>query len=310
MGKESENYLDSLLNSVSGTTKEDDFEIDDQRIPLGYTARDEEDFLKEFEKELSDQDYLEMLDDIQMDLDESDEGFLEEGKKSLDDVLNDIENHFSGGNVQEIEGALDDNVSDSQDIALGNDIEENSDLSDLMEETDLAGEPSFMEESVSENDTLLQDEGAIQDEEALGDEVPLGEDVALTEDGEVDLAGISDDDLMDLLANDEDLSDLGDLLSEKGESEEALDAIEEFASNEMQEQEKEQEQQDKKSKKEKKGGFFAKLAKLFFGDDEEAEGVVIKNEEGATASQLSEENQKILAELNGSKRKEEKRAQT
>ena len=90
MGKESENYLDSLLNSVSGTTKEDDFEIDDQRIPLGYTARDEEDFLKEFEKELSDQDYLEMLDDIQMDLDESDEGFLEEGKKSLDDVLNDI----------------------------------------------------------------------------------------------------------------------------------------------------------------------------------------------------------------------------
>ena len=103
MGKESENYLDSLLNSVSGTTKEDDFEIDDQRTSLGYTARDEEDFLKEFEKELSDQDYLEMLDDIQMDLDESDEGFLEEGKKSLDDVLNDIENHFSGGNVQEIE---------------------------------------------------------------------------------------------------------------------------------------------------------------------------------------------------------------
>ena len=39
---------------------------------------------------------------------------------------------------------------------------------------------------------------------------------------------------------------------------------------------------------------------MFFGDDEEAEGVVIKNEEGATASQLSEENQKILAELNGS----------
>ena len=54
-------------------------------------------------------------------------------------------------------------------------------------------------------------------------------------------------------------------------------------------------------KKEKEGGFWQKLSRIIFGEDDEEEkqAVDIGNTQGADLSELSEENQQILKELEG-----------
>jgi len=61
----------------------------------------------------------------------------------------------------------------------------------------------------------------------------------LTEAGEPDLAGNADSDLLDMLNNSEDLSDLGDLLNgdEQGKNLDQEDSIGAFAQTQMDEQE-------------------------------------------------------------------------
>ena len=150
------------------------------------------------------------------------------------------------------------------------------------------------------------------------------------EDGELDLSGLSDSDLMDMLSGDQDLSDLGDMLSsdQDGKPLEETDSIGDFARSEMNPQEEvadkipeltEQEdipaqaeetasngknkkkKKNKKEKKEKEGGFWQKLSRIIFGEDDEEEkqAVDIGNTQGADVSELSEENQQILKELEG-----------
>ena len=59
------------------------------------------------------------------------------------------------------------------------------------------------------------------------------------------------------------------------------------------------EKKNKKEKKEKEGGFWQKLSRIIFGEDDEEEkqAVDIGNTQGTDVSELSEENQQILKEL-------------
>ena len=79
------------------------------------------------------------------------------------------------------------------------------------------------------------------------------------EEGELDLSGAGDSDLMDMLSESDELSDLGDLLSSAQDDRpvEEGDSIGEFAQSEMDAQEQEMEEQEssdtsKKSKRDKK----------------------------------------------------------
>lgn len=153
---------------------------------------------------------------------------------------------------------------------------------------------------------------------------------------EIDLSGNQDADLMDLLAGDSKLHDLRDMLSGREELEEQEDSIEQFADQEMSRQEiergnpeieinigeskKTKKNKRKKSKKKKMGnkeenkGFFAKLSESLFGKEEEVpmeaeagfseQEFIDTNRNGNEAIELTEENQKILQELDEAEARE------
>ncbi len=149
-----------------------------------------------------------------------------------------------------------------------------------------------------------------------------GEELPVTDDGELDLSGLGNRDILDVLSGDGELSDLGDMLSDEAEGNmlDQEDSIGDFARAEMAEGGQESEEGDskegKKSRKKKKdrkkdknnengkdkeGGFLSKLSRIFFGEEEdeekETDTVKILENTGADVSELSEENQQILAEL-------------
>jgi hypothetical protein len=147
------------------------------------------------------------------------------------------------------------------------------------------------------------------DSEAEGEEAPAGSNMAepelkMTEAGEPDLSGLGDDDLMDILAQADDLSDIGDILSvdESGDLSGAEDSIEDFARKEMQQQE-EGKTAENVPNAGKKQGFFEKLKLVLFGADEEETDEAPKKAEkqaaGDSPENLSEENRQILKELEG-----------
>lgn len=154
----------------------------------------------------------------------------------------------------------------------------------------------------------------------------------LTQAGEPDLAGTADSDLLDMLNNSEDLSDLGDLLKdeEQGKNLDEEDSIGAFAQAQMDEQEqasdpettpaeedvqteskkkkrkkKEKVKKEKVPKEKKEGGIFARLANFFFAEPEEKNITEITDSSDAdVVTELTEENQMILDELEQADQKE------
>lgn len=299
----SENYLDQLLNSMHGEdTQEPQAEAPEEATPeeafvrdlFGEpergekkTAKNEEDFLREFEEEL-----------LKDDIPDYTESLLQENRQER---------------AKKIDASLDE-MLDHLPQADG--------------ETYTAPQPEVSAESLIppqdddfEVNTL---------DEAVG---AFDEELPKTEDGELDLSGLSDSNLMDMLSGENGLSDLGDLLSSEEEGK-PLDAAEQeidsFAAEQMRESEAasqppltEEAPEDTKGKKgRKKGkkekgekepnGFLAKLSRIIFGEDDEDETVSIGAAAGAGADALSAENEKILSELSGEekeagKKKKEKK---
>lgn len=138
--------------------------------------------------------------------------------------------------------------------------------------------------------------------------------------GAVDLGNLGEADLMSLLAGADDLSDIGNMLSQNDVTEipiESLDAFAAFAESEMSAQQvsaEPVEDDTNGSKKEKKGGFIGKLKSIISNllKDDEDDEVVLKSATTPTVATLSGENADILAELEGledksSKKKEKKK---
>lgn len=317
----SENYLDQLLFSMDGgassaanndpvdetpeeTLERELFGVDNSQETR--RAKDEEAFLREFEEEL-------LKDDIPNHIESLDRGRREEPeddgldtglKESLDDM------------IDRVAKQMDEHRAD---VTEEPEVDENAEFSGELPETSL-------EQALGAFDEQLegQDDGQ-QAEENLSD-------MPLTDDGELDLSGLGDSDLLDMLSGDGELSDLGDMLSDEAEGNmlDQEDSISSFAEAEMaggqqsgepqEEQKAKKKKKGKKEKKEKKekaakgeGGFFAKLSKVVFGEDDEEEKVEIKADTSTDVSELSEENQQILAELEaageaeGNKKKKEKK---
>jgi hypothetical protein len=288
----SENYLDRLLDSVSGEERSaaesetqasqngQDFldqglfgKQDSKKVA---TAKKEEEFMREFEEELL--------------------------GGEIPDYIKNYENKPSKKPQKSQES-----LSQSIDSLLDN-MPQN--------------EPKTVEKPKSELEQAMDafDEEYGQNLNSQEEELDFSNLPTLPDEGEVDLSGMSESDLMDMLSEDKDLSDLGDMLAidAEGEPIEPGDSIGDFAEHEMEVQEKAvQDKTDGAASKEKKPGFLAKLKKIFFGDDEdeEEEKLSLKSGAGADAATLSAENDDILRELEAAgkpdkkeKKKKEKKA--
>ena len=301
----SENYLDQLLNSMHGEETEhpkeqpaakqvlrDDFEkqlFGEEETKEKAKAKNEEDFLREFEEELLKEDIPEYTESLNQKKQEEKATQID---ASLDDLLDNIpQDDFSTGDAAKEEETG---------------FQGKSPLETAIPPDEDDFEVNTLDDAVGTFDSNLPKE----------------------EDGELDLSGLSDSDLMDMLSGDQNLSDLGDMLSsdQDGKPLEETDSIGDFARSEMNPQEEEadkipelteqedipaqaeetasngkNEKKNKKEKKEKEGGFWQKLSRIIFGEDDEEEkqAVDIGNTQGADVSELSEENQQILKELEG-----------
>ena len=112
----------------------------------------------------------------------------------------------------------------------------------------------------------------------------------------LDLGNLGEADLMSLLSGEGGLSDLGDMLSQSDSAEfsmDGLDAFAAFAEGEMAAQAPAEGDTTKKAAK-GKGGFLDKIKALFLSDDDDE---VELKQAGPSASQLSGENDQILAQM-------------
>ena len=336
----SENYLDQLLNSVNG--EHNDIEDTAEQKPPSskdqwerelfgepesdeeITAKNEEDFLREFEAELLKDDMMTPFPDLES-----------ENDKDVDEAINDMIGHMSAeSKVEETNEPVVDEDAEFEGTLPGEDVpEENVSEQKMAEDID-AMHDMFLNKSDSDDrkeENILPEDaeeadlsqsmdaavGAFDDSLAsMPDELPPfaaeSKNKQSAEGEELDLSGMGDADLMDMLSDSDDLSELGDLLSSADEDKpvEDGDSIGAFAQAEMDTQEQEMEGEEapdepdkkkrgkkKKEQKEKgeKTGFLARLSKLFFGE-EEAEADVLDEITDQTSG-MSEENKKILEEL-------------
>jgi chemotaxis protein histidine kinase CheA len=293
----SENYLDQLLNSINGESKdknnydempqtaEEAFERELFGAPDTkemITAKKEEDFLREFEAEL-------LKDDIPVYVDT-----LEQELSSFPEV--------SAKKMQDLGSVIDDMIDRMPKQLDGDEPQMVEEVPQVDENADFEGElPDKAPEKSVENQTLDQAVDAFDEQMEHTEEEP--QTLPVTEDGELDLSGLGESDLMDMLSEDQNLSDLGDMLSidAEGKPLEEGDSIGAFAEAEMTEQQKQTDPDENAAtdqKGKKKGGFLSKLLKLFFGEDEEEkEKISLSEESEVSAVGLSEENQQILREL-------------
>lgn len=341
----SENYLDQLLNSVNGEYNDIE-DTAEQKPPSSkdqwerelfgepesdeeITAKNEEDFLREFEAELLKDDMMTPFPDLES-----------ENDKDVDEAINDMIGHMSTESKgeetsepvvdedAEFEGTLpgedvpEENVSEqkmAEDIDAMHDMFLNKSDSDDQKEENISPEDAEEADLSQSMDAAV---GAFDDSLAsMPDELPPlaaePENKQSAEGKELDLSGMGDADLMDMLSDSDDLSELGDLLSSADEDKpvEDGDSIGAFAQAEMDAQEQEMEGEEasdepdkkkrgkkKKEKKKKepkekgeKTGFLARLSKLFFGE-EEADADTLDEITDQTAG-MSDENKKILEEL-------------
>jgi hypothetical protein len=275
----SENYLDNLLNSINGEEK---------------SAAESDTPAPEREMDPFEQQLFGKSDSKKTMTAKKEEEFMREFESELlgeeiPDYIKNFENEQPKKPAKSKE-----NLSESIDSLL-----------DHMPQAQSAPEAAEPEPPKSELDRAVD----AFDEQHVDELSPQGGgQLPLTEDGEIDLSGMSDSDLMEMLSEDQELSDLGNMLAtdEEGAPIEEGDPIGDFAEHEMDEQERASHSRVvKETAKEKKPGFLEKLKRILFGDDEdeEEEKLSLKTAEGADAATLSAENAEILKELDAAGKK-------
>lgn len=338
----SEDYLDHLLQDMSGGKGEkntpefdDNFMLQEEEQSTTMSGREsEKDFLEEFERELlaGDSDDDAFLKQFEQELKNvNDDDFAMDSSMSMSDdidgILDAAKNQMQDGNsdnfddmmVNTMDGSFE---GDDMDSALGDMLDGLGDLSTGSSEDAFMQSAGMMEESM-ENDfgsdmggstsddadlmsllggesnsaddqdlmALLNEEGSFSDmDENAGNESKME---AEESDPFAELAGMT-------------AEDMGNLFGEEAVSEEAS-AEEE---NEVEDKKAKKAKKSQKEKKEKKTGesgekegFFAKLSKVLFGEDEDAQkkednfDPVAQAAGAAAIEELTDENLALLKEL-------------
>ena len=309
--KSSENYLDNLLDSITGVDlggrriiKQD---IASEDRP-GLALESDDDFLKAFEEELESDSYRDYFAEFEKELEEEQKRQLElqtDTSRIPDDI-----------------GAIIKGLED--------DAQRATEIPD-MPMADISSPQEMMDEEVVEisPEEALQESGEVDtldmlDVDTLG---KLGGELPLSEIGEPDLSGSGDDDLMDMLSMSDEFGDIGELLSGDGDSTVGeIDEFARFAQEQMDEQErassvdensideisvdgadivgkkKKQRGRHKKNKAEKVQSeegvsFKERFKKLLFGEDEPENSQNIPDKISTIADELAGENLDILSEL-------------
>ena len=315
MSNKEEDYLDNLLNSVSGGRREKDLEIeegtrensswdlepDDDISEKDFLGLEGDDFLKAIEEELGKEDADRYLREFEQELQ-----FDEQVR-----MAKDLQDSYEPEDI--LDGALAQMMDEDQD----------GDSTEDLLQSSLMDEDTSTEEPLADGDAST--EGALMDGDVFSEEAfggvdalegfsdmggeSLGEDMSGEE---VPLSGNETEDLMSLLAGDDDLADLSSLLDmSEGTGDAPLDggeAFQEFAQKEMENQEALRDGEapltEDSDKKPKKPGFFKRLLQALFKEHEEeaeapAEKVDVSASQGPDAKELSDENLAILQELEG-----------
>lgn len=315
MSNKEEDYLDNLLNSVSGGRREKDLEIeegtrensswdletDDDISEKDFLGLEGDDFLKAIEEELGKEDADRYLREFEQELQ-----FDEQVR-----MAKDLQDSYEPEDI--LDGALAQMMDEDQDGDSTEDLLQSSLMDeDTSTEEPLADEDASTEEALMDGDVFSEEAfggvDALEGFSDMGGE-SLGEDMSGEE---VPLSGNETEDLMSLLAGDDDLADLSSLLDmSEGTGDAPLDggeAFQEFAQKEMENQEALRDGEapltEDSDKKPKKPGFFKRLLQALFKEHEEeaeapAEKVDVSASQGPDAKELSDENLAILQELEG-----------
>ena len=315
MSNKEEDYLDNLLNSVSGERREKDLEIeegtrensswdletDDDISEKDFLGLEGDDFLKTIEEELGKEDADRYLREFEQELQ-----FDEQVR-----MAKELQDSYEPEDI--LDGALAQMMDEDQDGDSTEDLLQSSLMDeDTSTEEPLADEDASTEEALMDGDVFSEEAfGGVDALEGFSDMSgeSLGEDMSGEE---VPLSGNETEDLMSLLAGDDDLADLSSLLDmSEGTGDAPLDggeAFQEFAQKEMENQEALRDGEapltEDSDKKAKKPGFFKRLLQALFKEHEEeaeapAEKVDVSASQGPDAKELSDENLAILQELEG-----------
>lgn len=315
MSNKEEDYLDNLLNSVSGGRREKDLEIEegtrensslDLETDVDISEKDflgleGDDFLKAIEEELGKEDADRYLREFEQELQ-----FDEQVR-----MAKDLQDSYEPEDI--LDGALAQMMDEDQDGDSTEDLLQSSLMDeDTSTEEPLADGDASTEEALMDGDVFSEEAfggvDALEGFSDMGGE-SLGEDMSGEE---VPLSGNETEDLMSLLAGDDDLADLSSLLDmSEGTGDAPLDggeAFQEFAQKEMENQEALRDGEapltEDSDKKPKKPGFFKRLLQALFKEHVEeaeapAEKVDVSASQGPDAKELSDENLAILQELEG-----------
>lgn len=307
-----EDYLDSLLRSVTDSEEaelltqgpEDDFlkEYDKDLFNL-----DDDAFLREFEKELdgtgddlglgSGQNPADGFSDSDFSAGGfSDSDFSAGGFDGLDDGLNQgYEGLSAGGTMADVADSSDQARKERQERSRQAQQEREQvrqDSGDMVVNT-LDGDDFSTDIQSDDLDAMLK--------AAMGTGSPGGADqdfsgIQSTYDAKDDL---EDAELLDILAgitSDEDLEDIGNMLKANDEDKllEGMDDLDlSKDGTDMEEGKKKRKKKGKKKGDGEKAGFFQRLSKAFFGEDEEEVAVP----EAGAIEHISDENMQILMEM-------------
>lgn len=348
--RNNEDYLDSLLNNVTKKLSEfdEDFEQKKQTSDAYMTKKNlppktmkaletvrENQFLREFEDELKQDDADSFLAEFEAELEN--EALEFEQTKEAQSVDDD------DAYMDQIEHLVSESQSEPQadEIELMPDFDLKSDLAgaeNVFPEDMLSDEKAFADMSDIQPEELPEELTELRMEEKQGEDIPMpesdmpdappegmealgslfddiesehaeevlpedsepdevDEETILPEDEELDDEGIMN--LLNGLSEDEALSDIGKMLEadEQSISLEDLGAEPENLTHAA--DLAESSQAAKSAKKEKKRGFFAKLLDLMFGEDENDEDDLQTVAEAGDLENISDENLEILRAMSG-----------
>ena len=348
--RNNEDYLDSLLNNVTKKLSEfdKDFEQKKQTSDAYMTKKNqppktmkaletvrENQFLREFEDELKQDDADSFLAEFEAELEN--EALEFEQTKEAQSVDDD------DAYMDQIEHLVSESQSEPQadEIELMPDFDLKSDLAgaeNVFPEDMLSDEKAFADMSDIQPEELPEELTELRMEEKQGEDIPMpesdmpdappegmealgslfddiesepaeevlpedfkpdevDEETLLPEDEELDDEGIMN--LLNGLSEDEALSDIGKMLEadEQSISLEDLGAEPENLTHAA--DLAESSQAAKSAKKEKKRGFFAKLLDLMFGEDENDEDDLQTVAEAGDLENISDENLEILRAMSG-----------
>ena len=324
-----EDYLDSLLNSInntnmsgkksksySGSDPYDNaseafrkFEREQEYKREQRKKREEEQrFLQEFEGELEQEDVDDFLRQFELELAEEEENeanesvntqsSVDENAGNVADAVSDaVENSTAGSSAtseQTVSG-------DTQAAAQADNAEFFENLEEIVSDASANDTDQGTPQGTSKQGEMsgVSDEGAAQEAQSSEPEYAKEEPI-----GELDSANADLLELLNGVEGDADLSEIGDLLNADSnditlqETGAAYDEGVKAASSGSTATGTKEKADDEKKKSKKKKGFFAKLAATLFGEEEESTDVEhVEVPESQDLENISDENLQILKEL-------------